>query len=200
MTDQEEEEQVPPDSTEEVVIETDFESVPTPKQVMVTDEELKKLQHEAMEYKDKYLRGLADGENARKRMQKERLELTKYAAENIIIDFLHPIDSLESALNFAQNMSEEVRNWAVGFQMILTEFKDILARNGVVVMNTKGTHFDPHQHEAVEMIETDELEPGIVIEECLRGYKMGDKTIRAARVKVSKAPAKKSEEITEEDK
>ena len=167
-----------------------FESATVnPKQVTVTDEELRSLQREIMEYKDKYLRLLADAENARKRLQKERQEITRYAIENIVVDFLHPIDNLENALRFAQDMSEEVRNWAIGFQMILTQFKDILAQNGVVSFDSIGRPFDPHLHEAIEMVASDDP-PGTVIEVCVRGYKMGDRTIRPARVKVAKTNEK----------
>jgi molecular chaperone GrpE len=162
-----------------------------PKMVTVTDEELKNLQKEIMEYKDKYLRVLAESENARKRLQKEKQEMTRYAVENAIVEFLHPLDNLENALKMAQNMSDDVKNWAYGFQMILTQFKDVLAGQGVVSVDSKGTHFDPHKHEAVEMIETDDQEPGTIIEECVRGYKMGDRTIRPARVKVVKATENK---------
>lgn len=164
----------------------DFTSAGQPKQVLLTDEELKKLQHEMMEYKDKYLRLLADQENSRKRLQKERLEQMRFATENLFIDFLRPIDNLENALNFAKEMSEEVRNWAIGFQMILSQFKDVLNLNGVIPFEAKGKQFDPHLHEAVEMIESNEYPPGTVIEECMRGYKIGDKVIRPARVKVTK--------------
>lgn len=167
-----------------------FESATVnPKQVMVTDEELRSLRREIIEYKDKYLRLLADAENARKRLQKERQEISRYAIENIVVDFLHPIDNLENALRFAQDMSEEVRNWAIGFQMILTQFKDILAQNGVVSFESVGRPFDPHLHEAIEMVESDDP-PGTIIEIFVRGYKMGDRTIRPARVKVAKANEK----------
>lgn len=164
-----------------------------PKQVFVTDEELKGLQKEAIEYKDKYLRLLADAENARKRLQKERQEITRYAVENLVVDFLHPLDNLENALKFAQDMSDEVKNWAFGFQMILTQFKDVLANNGVVALESQGMQFDPHLHEAVEMVETSSYIPGTIVEESVRGYKMGDRTIRPARVKVAKAAAPKAE-------
>lgn len=165
-----------------------FESAPAhPKQVLVTDEELKSLQKELMDYKDKYLRLLADGENARKRLQKERQEIVRSAIDNIIVDFLHPIDNFENALRFAEEMSEEVKNWAFGFQMILAQFKDALSQNGISAMESLGKTFNPHDHEAVEMIETDLEPPGTIIEECVKGYKIGDRTIRAARVKVAKA-------------
>ncbi len=161
-----------------------------PKQVMMTDEDLRVLQKELLEYKDKYLRLLADSENARKRLQKEKQELTRYAIEGIVTDFLRPLDNLENALRFAQQMSDEVKNWAIGFQMIATQFKDILSNHGVNSFDSMGEPFNPHEHEAVEMIETDDFKEGIIIEECIRGYKMGEKTIRAARVKVAKGPAK----------
>lgn len=166
---------------------TGFESASVhPKQVMMTDEELRKIMKEASEYKDKYLRLLADVDNSRKRLQKEKQELTRYATENLIVEFLSPLDNLENALRFAQDMSEEVRNWAFGFQMILAQFKDILTQNGVVAIDSLNSAFDPHFHEAVEMVETNKT-PGTVIEECMKGYKIGDRVIRPARVKVAKA-------------
>lgn len=158
-----------------------------PKQVMVTDEELKGLQKELLDYKDKYLRQLADAENARKRMQKEREELTRYAVENLIVEFLNPLDNLDNALRVAQDMSDEVRNWAFGFQMILAQFKDVLAQNGVTAVVSLGAPFDPHLHEAIEMVESADQAPGTIVEECVRGYKMGERTIRPARVKVAQA-------------
>ncbi len=64
-------------------------------------------------------------------MQKERQELTKYAIENIITEFLHPMDSFEKALQFAESMSDDVKNWAIGFAMILAQMKQILSNHGV---------------------------------------------------------------------
>lgn len=157
--------------------------------VSVTDLELEQLRREVADYKDKYFRGLAESENARKRMQKERQELIQYAVQNVIVDFLNPIDHLENALNFAQQASDEVKHWAHGFQMILNQFKDTLANNGVVAIKSEGMTFDPHYHEAIEMVETADYPPGTIVTETLKGYRMGDKTIRPARVKVAKAPS-----------
>lgn len=166
-------------------------SAKTPKMVMVTDEELKHLKREASEYKDKYLRLLADSDNARKRLLKEKQDLVRSATENVVVDILHPLDNLENALTFAQQMSDDVKHWALGFQMILSQFKEALANNGVEALQSKGSVFDPHSHEAVEMIETDKYIPGTIMEECVRGYKIGDRTIRPARVKVAKPVTKK---------
>jgi molecular chaperone GrpE len=163
-----------------------------PKQVLVTDEELRSLQKELLEYKDKYLRLLADAENARKRLQKERQEISRYALESLVVDVLRPLDNLSNALRFAEEMSDEVKNWAFGFQMILTQFKDVLAQHGVTSFDSLGKPFNPHEHEAIEMVESTEQPPGTIIEENVRGYKMGDRIIRAARVKVVKSQEKSS--------
>ena len=178
--------QIDPDNAIEAGEEGLFESAAIPKQVMVTDEELRSLQKELIDYKDKYLRLLADAENGRKRLLKEREDQIRYAVENLIVEFIQPLDNLDNALRVAQDMSEEVRNWAFGFQMILAQFKDVLAQNGVTPLTSLDTPFDPHLHEAIEMVETSEKPPGTVVEECLRGYKMGDRIIRPARVKVAK--------------
>ncbi len=147
-------------------------------------EELKLLQ----EYKDKYFRLLAESENARKRMQKEKQEVTKYATESIVVAFLNPIDHFEQALEFAKNSSDEVKNWAVGFEMILLQFKQVLSNQGISEYSSLGNIFDPHLHEAVEIETTDKQPPGTILQEFVRGYKMGDRMIRPAKVKVAKAP------------
>lgn len=172
----------------------------TPKLITISESELETLKKDLAESKDKYLRVLAESENARKRLQKEKQEMIQYALQNVIVDFLTPIDHMENALNFTQQMSEDVKHWAIGFQMILSQFKDVLNNNGVTPFYSEGKPFDPHRHEAVETVETNEFPPETIVEESLKGYIMGDKTIRPARVKVSKAPTKLNdtpEEINE---
>lgn len=164
------------------------ESKQEEKIVTITQHELEQLKHEVHENKDKYFRLLAEQENLRKRLQKEKLEMSQYAIQNSICDFLIPIDHLENALKFTQNMSDDVKNWALGFQMILNQFKDVLSNHGVQPFDSVGTPFDPHRHEAVEAEENTVYPPGTVIEESVKGYRMGPKIIRPARVKVSKAP------------
>lgn len=164
-----------------------------PKLITISDMEYEQLKKEAAENKDKYLRSIAESENLRKRLHKERHEMTQFSIQTVIIDFLNPIDHMEMALAHTEGMSNEVKNWAIGFKMILNQFKDVLAANDVHPFKSVGMPFDHHNHEAVEMIETTDYPPGTVIEESLRGYKMGSKTIRPARVKVSKLPAKPSQ-------
>lgn len=172
-----------------------------PNTITLTDIELEQLKKEASESKDKYLRVLADQENLRKRLIKEREQQVQFSTMNTLADFLDPIDHLENALKFASQTSEEVKLWAHGFEMILNQFKEVLAQNNVVPISALGKHLDPHFHEAVESVETDEYAPGTIIEECSKGYKIGERTVRPSRVKVAKAPSKKNggEEDKEEN-
>ncbi|AGW37746.1 nucleotide exchange factor GrpE [Chlamydia pecorum] len=153
------------------------------------EQEVAALKAELQEKNDKYLLMLAESENARKRMQKERQELMQYAVENVLIDFLAPIESMEKALGFATQMSEEVKNWAIGFTMILGQLKQIFADKGVKEYSSAGQKFNPFLHEAVEIEETTEFPEGTILEEFSKGYKIGDRPIRVAKVKVAKAPA-----------
>lgn len=171
-----------------------------PNSVTIPATEFEKLEKEAAEYRDKYLRALAESENARKRLQKEREELVQYAVANAIVDFLHPLDNFENALKYSDQMSDDVKHWAVGFQMILKQFKEALNNNGVIPFESIGKPFDPHHHEAVEMVTTTESPPGTVIDESVKGYRMGKRTIRPARVRVSKSPETKNENKPQETK
>ncbi len=148
------------------------------------------------DYKEKYLRLLAEIDNTRKRMQKEKQEMTRFAIENVISELLVPIDNLENALQFADKMSEDVRNWAQGFHMILNQFKDVLENNGVAAFESEGTAFNPDLHEAIESEETAEKPEGTILKEYIKGYRSGDRTVRPARVKVAAAPA---QEVTKEN-
>lgn len=148
--------------------------------------------HEEVNYKDKYLRTLAELENTRKRMQKEKLETLRFAIENTICDFLPILDNFENALKFSKEASEEVKNWANGFQMIHSQLKELLHSNGIVPFHSKGNIFDPNFHEAMEIIENHEHPDGMILEELSKGYKSSTRTVRPAKVKVSKKPKKEN--------
>lgn len=164
----------------------------------IEKEEYERLKAEIKEHKDKYLRLLAESENARKRLQKEKGELQAYARENLICDFLTPIDHFENALNFREGISEDVKNWMVGFEMILAQFKDILAQNDIRPIESMGKTFDPYYHEALDTEENEEHPINTIIQEYVRGYQMGSKVIRPSKVKVVKPKATK--QAQEEDK
>ena len=144
------------------------------------------LKQELKAEKDKYFRLLAESENLRKRMQKEKEEMMRFAIENVIAEFIAPLDQLEKALHFAEKGTEEVKHWAKGFEMIMTQFNDVLAQHNVTHFTSLGKLFDPHSHEAIELTESDQHEEGTIVEEFTKGYRCGDRIIRPARVKVTK--------------
>jgi molecular chaperone GrpE len=145
-------------------------------------------------FKNKYLCTLAELENVRKRMQKENQQTIRFALENVVGEFIPTIDSFEQALKHADRMSDEVKTWAAGFQMFLSQFKEILHNHGIVAFHSEGNNFDPHYHEAVETVETDEYPEGTILEEFSKGYKSRSRVIRPSKVRVAKKTVK--EQIT----
>ena len=155
---------------------------------------------ELLEYKEKYLRALAENENLRKRMLKEQKDSLKLATENTIAEFLPLIDNFENALRFSKQASQEVQQWATGFQMILNQLRDVLHDHGIVAFHSEGNLFDPHHHEVLEVVETDEYPDGTIIEEFSKGYQSGSRIIRPARVKIAKKIVNKEEDETKSSK
>ena len=153
---------------------------------------------EKEDYKDKYLRLLAESENMRKRMQKDKQEMTRFAIENVLADVITPMDNLENALASAKTMSPDIKNWAFGFQMILGQLLDVLQQHGGASFKSEGELFDPRKHEAVESEESESVPAGTILQEYVKGYRCGDRIIRVARVKVSvdKKPSATPEELT----
>ena len=137
-------------------------------------------------WKEKYLQTLAEMENMRKRMQKERYEMSKFGIEEAIGEFIPSMDHFENALRFAENSSPEVKNWATGFEMILSQFKEVLNNHGITSFHSEGTLFDPLLHEAMESQETEDSPDGMILKEFTKGYKSSSRTIRPAKVKVAK--------------
>ena len=90
------------------------------------------------DFKEKYLRVLAESENIRKRLQKDKLEAVLYAEAELLADILQPIDNMENALRFAKHAAPEVRNWALGFEMILGQLKEVLINHGVSPIDSIG--------------------------------------------------------------
>lgn len=148
------------------------------------------------EWKDKYLRLLAEQENVRKRVLREKQEMLNFGVEDAISEFLPAIDQLEHALRYADQASVEIKNWALGFTMILAQLKEVLQHHGVVAILTEGVQFDPRLHEAVETEENRALPNGQIIQEFSRGYKSATRTLRPARVKVVRWP---QEEVQEQE-
>jgi molecular chaperone GrpE len=160
----------------------------------IMEERMKELEEQLKETKAKYLSALAESENMRKRLQKERAEYMRFAKQGIIRDFLTPLDQFEQALGHANNASDEVKNWAFGFQMILSQFSEILGVNQVIPFDSVGKWFDPKKHEAIETVETNEYPDNQIISEFAKGYMIQEMLLRPAKVRVAKHKKLQEEE------
>jgi molecular chaperone GrpE len=154
--------------------------------LQIKESEYRKLNEDLAAYKDKYLRLYAEFENARKRMEREKLEFIKYANEELIVDFLNVLDDLERSVEAAKAKHEDYTAFLKGIEMVMTHIYDLLKRNGVKKIEAKGKKFDPHAHEVLMQEDNDKVEEGTVLEEFQKGYSLGERVVRTAKVKVSK--------------
>lgn len=145
--------------------------------------EIDKIKNECSELNEKYLRLQAEFQNYKKRTEKEKLDVYKYANEKIIVDLLPLMDNMERALSSIENGSDGVID---GIKMIKKSFDDIFAKNTVEVIVTIDAEFDPELHHAVMSDDSEEHKSEHVIEEFQKGYKLNGKVIRHSMVKVAK--------------
>jgi len=147
---------------------------------------------EIAELKDKYLRTLADSENARKRIRQQADESVRIQRENTLRDLLPVVDNLERAVE-ATRGGTDVKTVVQGVEMVLRALHDFLRAQGVTPVNAVGKPFDPTKHEAADHVHSDQHEPNTVVNEFHRGYQIGDRILRPARVSVAKdRPAERS--------
>ena len=146
--------------------------------------ELQKLKAERDSLLDRLARAQAEFENARRRASKEQQDFRDYAAAESIKPLLPVLDSFERALQ----VKSEPADFRNGVELIYKQLQDALAKVGVKAIPAKGEQFDPHVHEAIEMVETTDVADHEVIEELQRGYKIKDRLLRPAMVKVAKNP------------
>ncbi|MDL2233078.1 nucleotide exchange factor GrpE [Ruminococcaceae bacterium OttesenSCG-928-L11] len=139
------------------------------------------LQEKYDDLNDRYLRLMAEYDNYRKRSQKEKDDIYPNAVANTIAKFLPVIDSLDRASQFDYNTED----FSKGFDMICTNFGDILKSLGVEEVGVVGEPFDPNIHNAAMRIEDEELGENVVSQVFQKGYKMGDKVIRYAMVQTA---------------
>ena len=147
--------------------------------------EVQKLRVERDNLVDRLARLQAEFENARKRAAREQQEFKDFAAADTIKSLLPALDSFERALQAPTNQLNEFRG---GVELIYKQLQDALAKLGVRAVPAKGEPFDPHVHEAIEMVETTEVPDHHVVDELQRGYKLKDRLLRPAMVKVAQNP------------
>ena len=162
------------------------EKIPEKENDNISPADHKKLQEELAQYKEKYIRLYAEFENARKRMEREKLEFTKYANEGLILEFLGILDDLERTVEAAKAKHEDYEAFLKGVELVMAHIFEMLKKNGVKPIEAKGKKFDPHCHEVLLQEETDQFEDEAVIEELQKGYCLGDRIVRTAKVKIAK--------------
>jgi molecular chaperone GrpE len=150
------------------------------------ESELEKIKAERDSLLDRLSRAQAEFENARRRATKEQQEFREYAISDAVKSFLPVVDSLERALQVKSDATE----FRGGVELIYKQLQAALAKLSVNPIVSKGEPFNPHLHEAVEMVETSEIPDHQVIEELQRGYKFKDRLLRPAMVKVARNSGK----------
>jgi molecular chaperone GrpE len=151
--------------------------------------EIEALRSENDQLKDRLIRSQAEFDNARKREVKERQDARDYAVQGAVEPFLGVMDNFQLALK-ADGSAEQLR---AGVELILKQMEDALRGLNVQAVESVGSQFDPRIHEALGSIETVEHPDHEVLEEIRRGYKLRDKLLRPALVRIAVNPAQVSE-------
>ncbi len=149
------------------------------------DSEFDKLKNERDTLLDRVARLQAEFENARKRSAREQQEFRDYAVTDALKALLPTLDSFERALHTSASDKSEFRS---GVELIYKQLQDALVKLGLRPIPAKGEPFDPNLHQAIEMVDTEEVEDHHVLEELQRGYKLKDRLLRPSMVRVARNP------------
>ena len=141
-----------------------------------------RLQEQLRREHDLYLRALADFENYRKRVDRDRAGVARSGKRDIILPLLSLLDDFDRAL---EHVSDAPPSLAEGLLAVQRKFLRLLEAQGITPLESVGARFDPALHDAIGTVESDEVESGAVAEELQRGYRWGDDVLRPARVRVA---------------
>ena len=147
-------------------------------------EALAKAENEAAEWRDKYLRLQAEFDNYRKRTLKEKMSLVESGGENVIKALLPVVDDVDRALA-AMEKSDDVEALRGGVRLIAQKFNEVMRQQGVSEIEAVGKEFDVDHHEAVARFPIEGKSSGEIIDVVQKGYKLGEKVIRYAKVVVA---------------
>jgi len=147
-------------------------------------EEKKRL---ADSYYDQLLRLKAEFDNYRKRIEKEKEGLVAFGKQELVVELLNIVDSLDLALHSTQDAKNEAKSIKEGVKLIHKQFKELLEKEGLKKLKVEGEMFDPNLHHAVEYQESDKHKDNQILKEIRPGYLLHDRVIRPAMVVVAKA-------------
>jgi molecular chaperone GrpE len=148
-------------------------------------DQLDALARERDEMRDRLLRKTAEFDNYRKRVDKERRELSQWAAADVLTDLVAILDDFDRAL--AVEAPAEAEPYRSGVELIHRQLGELLRKRGVTPLETLGADFDPNVHQAVAYEETPGAREGEVVGELRKGYRLGERLLRPALVRVAKA-------------
>jgi len=144
--------------------------------------EIKSLKKEAEDLLDKYLRAVAEMENLRKRLDREKQDYYQYALSDVLQEILLVMDNFERAFKIQAQTGD--KSFQEGLELIHKQFGDLLRKRGVLPIEAVQKKFDPNLHQAMLTEESDQVEEPLVGEELQRGYTLGDRLLRPSLVKV----------------
>ena len=143
------------------------------------------IKRERDDLQDRLLRKTAEFDNYRKRIEKERRELSEWAAADVISEVLAVLDDFDLALS--TEAPPEAQGYRAGVELIRRQLGEVLRKRGVTPLETLGADFDPHLHQAVAYEESPGAREGEVVGELRKGYRLGERLLRPAMVRVAKA-------------
>lgn len=162
----------------------DAEDMTPLEEKLTSGAELVKAKAKAEDYYGQLQRLQADFDNYRKRTQKEKLELIKYASERLVVELLPVLDNFDRAVSSAK-VNPDFTAFSQGVEMILRQMQTALSKEGLKAMDAVGQPFDPNLHEAVLRVASEEHPENTVVEELQKGYYLKEKVLRPCMVKVS---------------
>lgn len=143
-----------------------------------------KTEEKADDGNEKYVRLMAEFQNYKKRVAKEKNDIREYATEKLVMELLPVLDNFERAL--AASAEDDPAGYAKGMKLIFTQMVTELQKSGLAEVEAEGQDFDPTKHNAVMTEENEELESGKVSKVLQKGYALNDKVIRPSMVAVTK--------------
>ena len=148
-------------------------------------DDLAELKAQVEEYRDKHLRALAEMDNMRKRLARERQEIVKFGTEKLLKDFLLVYDAIHKSIDTASELHPEDEQFIEGLRMTEKLFLETLKKYQVEPIQAQNMPFDPNYHDALMQVNKEGVEKGMIVDEVERGFMIHDRVLRPAKVTVS---------------
>ncbi|MFM2357405.1 MAG: hypothetical protein RJA61_142 [Candidatus Parcubacteria bacterium] len=156
----------------------------TKSEVVRLKEKLKEVEAKKQEYLDSWQRAQAEFINIRKRDEERNKEIVKFANEDVLLQIIPVLDSFDMAFGNKESWEKVSKDWRIGVEYIYSQLLGVLQNNGVVQLNPENELFNIEFHEAIEEVPVEKEKEGKIITVIQKGYKLNDRIIRTAKVKV----------------